>query len=310
MKPFVLVDNSSTLREMLEELSKARHIALDTESNSFFAYSEKVCLIQISTCDNDYIIDPIVLKDLEPLGELLANPDIEKILHAASNDIIGLKRDFHFHCKNLFDTAVACKLLGYQHLGLANIMQEHFGVQLNKKWQRCDWGQRPLHQQQLDYARLDTHYLIPLRHHLATGLDARDLWDKAREACDKLREQTQAERPFHPDGFIHIKGARSLDTTGKKVLRALYIYRDREAQRKDRAPFRILSNEILLRLARNRPNSFGEFSKTKGLPQPYKKGRKAQDLLDIMHRYETVNADDLALVEASENSEGRSQESE
>lgn len=285
MKPLVLVDDASTLREMLDAAWKTRHIALDTESNSFFAYFEKVCLIQISTCDNDYIIDPIVFKDLEPLGEILAEPDIEKILHAAANDIIGLRRDYNFHCKNLFDTAVACKLLGYQQLGLANIMQEHFGVQLNKKWQRCDWGLRPLRQQQLDYARRDTHYLIPLRHHLAAGLEAQGLWDKAREACDKLSEQTQLERPFQPEGFIHIKGARSLDAVGRKVLRALYIYRDREAQRKDRAPFRILSDEILLRLAHNRPNSLEEFSKTKGLPQPYKKGHKAQSLLSIIHRY-------------------------
>lgn len=301
MKPFVLVNNSSTLQEMIDELSRARHVALDTESNSFFAYFERVCLIQISTCDNDYIIDPVVFKELEPLGQVLADPDIEKILHAASNDIIGLRRDFNFHCKNLFDTAVACKLLGYQHLGLANIMQEHFGIQLNKKWQRCDWGRRPLQQQQLDYARLDTHYLIPLRHHLAAGLTAEGLWDKAREACDKLCEQTQVERPFHPGGFIHIKGARSLDAVGKKVLRALYIYRDREAQRKDRAPFRILSNEILLRLARTRPNSFGDFSKTKGLPQPYKTGRKAQGLLDIIHRYQD-NSGDLEAALMNENS--------
>lgn len=286
MKPIVLIEKPSQLQHLVKELSKAPHIAIDTESNSFYAYFEKVCLIQISTIEEDYIIDPLILKSIEPLGEILGNPAIEKIFHAPSNDILGLRRDFGFRICNLFDTAVACKLLGCKQLGLARILQEHFAVQLNKKWQRCDWGRRPLHGDQLEYARLDTHYLIALRHQLAASLHAQQLWEIAREAFDKLCEQEAQEKPFHPGGFINIKGARSLDSAGKAVLKALYVYREKEAEQRDRAPFRILSNETLLRLARSRPHSLREISRTKGLPHHYRKGHRAQNLLELINQNE------------------------
>jgi ribonuclease D len=283
MKPLILIDKPAQLKQLAKELGQAEHIAVDTESNSFYAYFEKICLIQISTEDDDYIIDSVMLKNLEPLSEIFASHDIEKIFHASSNDVLGLKRDYDLHINNLFDTALACKMLGCRQLGLASILQEHFGVQLNKKWQRCDWGRRPLQQEQLDYARLDTHYLIGLRHRLASNLQALDLWENARQSFEKLSEQQIQDRPFHPDGFIYIKGARTLDATGQSILKALYVYREKEAQRRDRAPFRVLSNETLLRLARSRPHSIREILKTKGLPRNYRKTQKAQSLLKLIN---------------------------
>jgi len=286
MKPITFIANPLQLHGLVNELSHSEHIAIDTESNSFYAYFERVCLIQVSTVSNDYIIDPLLMEDMKPFGDILADPAVEKILHAASNDILGLKRDFDFHINNLFDTAIACKLLGFRQLGLARILQDHFGVQLNKKWQRCDWGRRPLHDEQIDYARLDTHYLIPLRHKLAAGLHAQGSWEEAREAFARQCEQEAQEKPFHPDGFINIKGARALDSTGKRILKALYVYRENEAQRRDLAPFRILSNETLLRLARTRPHSLRDFSQTKGLPRNYRKGQKAQNLIRLIQKNE------------------------
>lgn len=289
MKPIILIDKPSEFKHLVAELSKLQHIAIDTESNSFYAYTERVCLIQISSEHEDYVIDPLVLNDLEPLGAVFGNPRIEKILHAASNDVLGLRRDFGFQIRNLFDTAVACNLLGCKQLGLARILQDHFDVELNKKWQRCDWGRRPLRQEQIDYARLDTHYLIALRHQLAARLRAQDLWEIAQEAFNKLCEQEAQEKPFQPGGFINIKGARSLDAAGKRILKALYVYREKEAKRRDRAPFRILSNETLLRLASSRPQSLQEFSRTKGLPHNYRKGRRAQNLLELINKNNKEN---------------------
>lgn len=285
MKPITYIRDPAELQNISKELQRAGHIAIDTESNSFYAYFEKVCLIQVSTATDDYIIDPLLLDNLEPFGEILANPAIEKILHAASNDILGLRRDFDFHIDNLFDTAIACKLLGFRQLGLASVLREHFGVQLNKKWQRCDWGRRPLRHEQIDYARLDTHYLIPLRRKLAAELDIEGLWTQAKEAFDRQCEQQAQEKPFHPDSFINLKGAKSLDSTGRRILRALYVYRENEAQKRDRAPFRILSNEILVRLARTRPHSLKDFSQTKGLPCNYRKGQKAQSLIRLIEKH-------------------------
>jgi ribonuclease D len=284
MDSVTVIETPSQFAEMIEQLSHARHIAIDTESNSFYAYYERICLIQISTTTNDYILDPLALKDLEPLGRIMEEPNIEKIFHAASNDVLGLKRDFQFKVKTLFDTAIACKLLGYKHLGLAKILEQHFGALLNKKWQRYDWGKRPLKEEQLVYASLDTHYLISLRHNLASNLVANKLWDTAKEAFEKASEQELQARTFHPEAFMQIRGARLLDPTGKSILKVLYIHREREAQRRDRAPFRILSNETLVRLAHIRPRSIKDFSNIKGMPRSYQQGHGAYTLLALIRK--------------------------
>lgn len=288
MKPLIVIEKSSELCELIRELNKTKYIAVDTESNSFHAYFDRICLIQLSTTQEDYIIDPIRISDISPLGKILADPEIEKIVHAASNDVSGFKRDFNFRIENLFDTAIASKLLGCKKLGLASILEEHFGVHLNKKWQRCDWGKRPLNEEQLNYARLDTHYLIALRDCLASKLHERDLWEAAQESFKKACEQEVQEKVFQPEGYLHIGGAYSLNVSGKSVLRALYLYRNLEARRRDKAPFRILSNAVLLKLARHQPTAREELAKVKGLPRSYHKRRAAADLLEIIRKNKDV----------------------
>lgn len=286
MNPVNIIEKPGELSDLIEKLANVRYVAIDTESNSFYAYFERLCLIQLSAAGEDYILDPLALNDLTPLGKILEDPDIEKIFHAASNDVLGLKRDYRFRIRNLFDTAHACKLLGYKQLGLATILEEHFGVALDKKWQRHDWERRPLGREQLDYARLDTHYLIELRHRLAADLHAQQLWETAKEAFDKACEQEIPERAFHPEAFIQIRGARALDAPGKRILKALYLFREEEAKRRNRAPFRILSNDTLIRLALQRPRDIHDFARIKGLPRIYLKSHAAQGLLDLIQKAE------------------------
>jgi ribonuclease D len=283
MNPLTVIDTPARLQALLPELSGEPYLAIDTESNGYYAYFEHICLIQISTETRDYIVDPLGAGNLDGLGRLAANPAVEKIMHAASNDIAGFKRDFHFHISNVFDTALAAKLLGIEQLGLSRIIQQRFGVTLNKKWQRCDWGRRPLSQEQLEYARLDTHYLITLRHQLAEELRQRSLWDQAQEMFAKACAQEIPERIFDPKGFRRIHGFRNLSRASKQVLQALHQYRDRRARQLDRAPFRILSNEVLLRMAIQHPLNLDELQKTGGLPRPYRNGRLAQELLEVLH---------------------------
>jgi ribonuclease D len=285
MKPVIVIEEPADFAALVKKLAGQEYIAVDTESNSFYAYFEKVCLVQISTEEEDYIVDPFTVRDLAPLGEVLENPEIEKIFHAASNDVLGLKRDFNFKINNVFDTAVSCMLLGYKRLGLAQIIEKHFGVALNKKkWQRCDWGRRPLKQEQLDYARLDTHFLIPLRHRLADCLKELNLSDIAGEAFEKACQQEVQAKCFQPEGFIQVRGARLLDERGRRILKALYMYRDKEARRRNRAPFRVISNEALVRLAQHRPKNTKGFAEVKGLPRSFCNGRGAERLLELLRR--------------------------
>jgi ribonuclease D len=138
-------------------------VAVDTESNSLFAYREQVCLVQFSTTQADFLVDPLALADLTPLAPLFADPKIEKVFHAAEYDLLCLKRDFGFSFANLFDTMLAGRILGRKEIGLGAMLEAFYGVQADKRHQRANWGQRPLPAPLLEYATLDTHYLIPLR---------------------------------------------------------------------------------------------------------------------------------------------------
>jgi len=281
-----LIENQHDFSKLIGKLEKSAHVAIDTESNSFYAYFNRICLIQISTEQQDYIIDPFLAGDIEGFGKILSNPGIEKIFHAAANDIAGLKRDFKFTVNNVFDTSVAAKILGYRQLGLAPILLEHFGISLDKKWQRYDWGRRPLRDEQIEYARFDTHFLIPLRHKLVAELEEKKLLVAAGEAFEKLCMQQITEKHFRPGDFLHIYGAQSLDVVGKRILKALYLFREKEARRRDRAPFRILTNDTLLRLALQRPRSLQDFTKIKGIPRIYTASHTAVRLLELIRRNE------------------------
>ena len=182
----ILVTRAEVLRRMVENFRRVSILAVDTESNSLYAYQERVCLIQFSIPGADYLVDPLALEDLSPLAPLFKFPGIEKIFHAAEYDLICLKRDFGFEFENLFDTMLAARMLGREAIGLGAMLQAEFGVKLNKRYQRANWGQRPLPPDQLDYARLDTHYLIPLRSRLKAALESNGLWQLAKEDFRRL----------------------------------------------------------------------------------------------------------------------------
>ncbi|PJF25183.1 MAG: 3'-5' exonuclease, partial [Phototrophicales bacterium] len=111
--PFTYIDTDDQLRAFADALARVPRIALDTESNSLHAYRERVCLIQISTDSADFIVDPLAGIDLSPLSAIMANPQIEKVAHAAENDVTALKRDFGFSFATLFDTLSAARICGF-----------------------------------------------------------------------------------------------------------------------------------------------------------------------------------------------------
>src|SRR5689334_8150940 len=171
------VDTPAALRDMAETLSAQPCIAVDTEANSLHAYRERVCLIQFSIPGADYLVDPLALDDLTYLAPIFADAHIEKIFHAAEYDVIGLHRDFDFVFANIFDTMVAARTLGYAAVGLGSLLAEKFNLDLDKHNQKADWGQRPLSDELVDYARLDTRYLIPLRELLEAELREKERWE-------------------------------------------------------------------------------------------------------------------------------------
>ena len=163
LTPLVHVTDPEALADVANTLAEARVIGVDTESDSFYSYQERVCLIQLSDAHADYIIDPLAVEDLSALAPIMANPDIVKVLHGADYDIVCLRRDFSFAFVNVFDTLIASQLLGFERIGLADLIGRFFGHEIDKQYQRHDWSRRPLLPEHIEYARGDTHFLLALR---------------------------------------------------------------------------------------------------------------------------------------------------
>lgn len=248
------VDSPPALVVLCESLATQSLIAVDTEADSLYSYFEKLCLVQFSTRTRDYIVDPLALS-LEPLAPLFADARIEKVFHAAEYDILCLKREYPFAFANIFDTMMAARILGWKRVGLGNILQERFGVTLNKKMQRADWSRRPLTAEQLAYARQDTHYLLALRDMQMAELERRGHLEEAREEFERLTRVEPTPRRFDPEAYWHIKGARELDPPRLGALRELYRWREEQARREDRPPFKILADALLIQLAHALPTT-------------------------------------------------------
>jgi ribonuclease D len=262
-----MVTTTQGLAALLDRLLTEPVVAVDTESNSLYAYHERVCLIQFSIPSKDYLLDPLSIDDLSPLGALFSAPDIVKVFHAAEYDVMVLRRDFDFEFSNLFDTMLASRIVGWPRYGLGSLLEEHFGIQTDKRLQRTNWGRRPLSRTELEYAQLDTHYLLELRARLLDELRAKGRLAEAEGTFERVTQSTWTERTFDPDGFWRLKGARELEASALAVLRALYIYRDRRAEAMNRPPFKVLSDRVLVTLSQDRPRSLSALSQIKGIPR-------------------------------------------
>jgi ribonuclease D len=277
---YIWVDSPSSLKEMLAQLRASPLVAVDTESDSLYVYFEKVCLLQFSIPGADYLVDPLRI-DVTPLGDLFASEEHEKVFHAAEYDILCLKRDYGFAFANLFDTMIAARVLGWRHYGLGPILQERFGVHMDKRLQRYNWGMRPLSHQALDYAHLDTHYLLGLRGVQLQELEVRGRLVEAREAFKRQTRLQPVAKTFDPEGFWHITGAQQLDRVSQTLLRQLYIFRDRLAQEMDEPPFRVIPDAALVRLAVARPADRRALSRIKGLSRRIRK-KRGDELLEAI----------------------------
>lgn len=272
-----VVTSQTGFDEMLARLRAQPRVAIDTEADSLYSYYEKVCLMQFSIPDYDYILDTISFKNIEPLGELFADPNLEKVFHACEYDVLSLKRDYSFTFENIFDTMVAARILGWKQVGLGNILEQNFGVKLDKRFQRADWGKRPLAPELLEYARDDTHYLLRLRDLQNADLEKANRRAEARAEFERLTRVSWSEREFDPNRYGTLDGAKDLDPVSLGVLRELYALREELARKQDRPLFKIMSNVALIRIARTQPRTLAELAALPGIGEWFirRHGREA-----------------------------------
>src|SRR5438876_10566925 len=267
---FSVIAGTRELASLISQIEAADRVALDTEADSLYSYREKLCLLQInvpavagivdagpdsgSASANrdhrsrlqsfDFIVDPLAGIDLEPLRRALEPKEI--VLHGADYDLRMLRRGLDFTAQRIFDTMIAARLLGIREFSLAALLKRYFGLELPKGSQKANWARRPLPARMAEYAINDVRYLLSLAEKLEAELDRHQRRDWLRQSCQRAIEQAAVARVRKQDEFWRIRGSGSLQGQPAAVLRALWQWREKEAEMVDRPPFHILQNEKLL----------------------------------------------------------------
>jgi len=268
-----VITDAAQLASLIEQIESADRVAVDTEADSLHSYREKLCLLQISVpaaegsvdagggqgdpgmggdhpsrpqpCD--FILDPLAKIDLGPLRRALEAKEI--VLHGADYDLRMLRRGLNLVSSRIFDTMIAARLLGIREFSLAALVKRYFGLTLLKGSQKANWAQRPLPARMAEYAIKDVHYLLPLAETLEAELDRCQRRGWLQQSCQRAIELGAVARTRKRDELWRIRGSGILRGRAAAVLRALWEWREKEAEKADRPPFHILQNQDLLKAA-------------------------------------------------------------
>jgi ribonuclease D len=236
-------------------------VAVDAERASGFRYGHRAFLVQFRREGaGTVLVDPVACPDLSGVDAALAG--VEAVLHAAGQDLPCLT-EIGYRPRQLFDTELAGRLLGYPRVGLGTLVEEVLGLVLEKTHSAADWSTRPLPEEWLRYAALDVEVLVELRDALAAQLaeHGKTIWAE-QEFATILAAPPPAPRPDpwrRTSGIHRVRTRRSL-----AVVRELWLARDEIARRRDISPTRILPDTAIVEAARATPASLEELGKLPG----------------------------------------------
>jgi ribonuclease D len=274
------------IREYVRTLQSEPALAIDLEADSLYSYPEKACLVQISTPSANTILDPLRGRDgIQALGTVLADQAIHKVFHGGDFDIRLFKREYGFEIRNVVDTMIGAQLAGRARVGLAALLEEEFDVHVEKRHQRANWSARPLAAELLRYAALDTAYLLQLWKRIRTELVQSGRLDWAEEEFSLLEAVTPSAQ--RAPSCFDVKGAGRLPARQLAILQALLEVREQIARSWNRPPFKVLSDQVLLRWAQSPPLNREQVLQTpragKGILR-----HLAQRILDAVHEARTL----------------------
>ena len=286
---YKFIESDDQLETICNDLLKEKIIGVDLEADSMHCFKEKICLIQIATDREAFLIDPFVLKEIAPFIRVLEDKEIVKVFHGADFDIRSLDRDYSARVNNLFDTEIACRFLGVKERGLAALLKEHFNVIADKKFQRVDWSKRPLKPDMIQYSVTDVSHLTRLYTIIRDRLKTMGRYDWAREEFE-IQENARYENNHSLPLFRKFKGAGRLDNRCLAVLENLLRLRLAIAEEKDRPLFKVIDNHALMTLACERPGSVEKMVKLRALSpkQARMYGARCRDAIragmDLAHK--------------------------
>ena len=244
---YTLIDQPGQLSPLLEALDRVEEVALDTEADNMFHYRTRVCLLQFLVGDDIFLVDALAAMKLDPLWEQLSEKHL--LMHGSDFDLRLLHDLCRFRPKSIFDTMLAAQLINRPRIGLAALLEDHFGVKLSKESQKANWSKRPLTQKMLDYAALDVFYLPALRDILTKELRKLGRLEWHSQQCRAQIESGAAGFAPPDDNDWRIGRSERLRGAGLSVLHAVWHWREQTAQRLDVPPFKVCSSDLLLKIA-------------------------------------------------------------
>lgn len=250
-----MIATQQELDALVDRVAREPEIAVDCEMDAMYAYRTSLCVVQVGWRGGEALIDALVDLDRTGLARLFADASITKVFHGGENDIGLMAGHWDMRFANVFDTMAAAQVLGHEGVGLAAQLERHFGVQLSKRFQKADWRVRPLPDDQAEYARLDVRHLLPLRERLLDDLQRLRRVEEAGSEFSRIMRARFADKPFDPDAWVRVKGARELPVAARGMLCELFRVRDELAAELDRAPYRVLHESSLITICRARPTS-------------------------------------------------------
>lgn len=281
--PPELITTPLALDELIGHLRDAGSFAYDTEFIGELSYFPRLCLIQVATTQRIALVDPFEIDDLDSFWSLLANPKVQKIVHAGVQDLEPVVRNINKPPANIADTQIAAGFMGLGYpTGLAKLVQELLGVALGKGLTYTNWAHRPMSAVHKRYAANDVRFLPALKAAIDERIESlgRPSW-VARE-CAALSDRSQYE-PDPQNGFARIRGATGLSPDRQQVLRALLEFRDAAAREQNTPPRALLKDEMLIKLARHPVSNVEDLAKTGGLPRPVRE-RHGQAIVEAIDR--------------------------
>ncbi|XP_078428552.1 polynucleotidyl transferase, ribonuclease H fold protein with HRDC domain-containing protein isoform X1 [Wolffia australiana] len=271
--PYVWVSTKDQLESLAKILQNEHVFAVDTEQHSLRSYLGFTALMQISTQEQDFLLDTIALHDvMSTLQPVFSSRTICKVFHGSDNDILWLQRDFHIYVVNLFDTAKACLVLSKPKKSLAYLLENYCGVYTDKALQLEDWRTRPLSPEMMQYARADAHYLLYIAACLVSELEKKSEGvqaDLVREAAYRsnaacLQLYSKETEPSGMDSTavslysrysdIHRHDLKK-DHEEIELIRRLCVWRDLMARIHDESTRYVLSDQAIFYLGINAPQT-------------------------------------------------------
>jgi len=294
-----LIQTNAELATLISTLRAAGSFAYDSEFIGELSYLPKLCLIQVATAAQVSLIDPIADIDLTPFWNLLADPSVEKVVHAGQQDVEPVVRFIGKPTANLFDTQIAAGFIAMPYpVSLSKLVMELTGAKLGKGLTFTHWDQRPLSSQQLRYAADDVRYLPAIRQIMGDKLKALGHFEWAMEESASICEAGLYK--FDPESqYLRVRGSGSLQPKQLAILKELTIWRDGAAREADSPPRAYLKDEILIDFARNAPKTVDKLDRVRGLPRPVEE-RHGQAIIDAIARGASSPAESWPVVKDSE----------